>query len=126
LTDELSGSSSKGGKAYFISEPDRGKIRKVLEELNCDYDVDYQANSNLRYIHRVIEGRDVFYFANTGSPAIETIIHLRGKHDLEIWDPHSGEVEEIVTTVENRDGIYQTKLDLKIEPYYSLFLISEN
>lgn len=112
------------GKALFIPEPNGQSIRDALEKLQVSFDVEYPVNRDLRYIHKVVKGNDVFYFANVGRSKIETRLQLRGFHNLEVWDPHTGEVVKTNTTPEKRNGFSLTTLPLNLESYHSVFLIS--
>jgi hypothetical protein len=112
------------GKALFIANPSGQSITDALKELQVSFDVDYPVNKDLRYIHKVVKGSDVFYFANVGKSNIETSIQLKGNQNLEGWDPHTGEVVKIKSTLEKSNGISLTNLPLNLKPYHSLFLIS--
>jgi hypothetical protein len=117
-------SNQMGGRAFFIAHPDGQNLRKLFQKWVYDKDVDYPFEPDLQYIHKVIDGRNVFYFANTGSSYIDTKITLRGKMELEEWDPHSGDIRTATAKSlqnETRDFITLVKLDLK--PYRSFFLV---
>jgi len=113
---------SDGGKAIFVPNPSGQKMRDALEKLQVSFDVDYPVNKNLRYIHKVVNGSNVYYIANIGNSVIETRIQLKGIHHPEVWDPHTGTVTQIVATSEIGN---MTSLPLKLVPYHSAFLISK-
>ncbi len=118
------GSNLKGGRAFFISHPDGQNLREILQKWVYDKDVDYPFDPELQYIHKVINGKNVFYFANVGSSYVKTEITLRGKMDLEEWDSHSGDIRSAgAKSLQNEalDFITLVKLDLK--PYHSCFLV---
>ena len=116
--------SSGKGKAFFVSNPSGQFIRDVLDKLQFSFDVEYPVNKDLRYIHKVIKGRDVFYFANVGKSTIEAKLQLRGNQNLEAWDPHNGEVEEVKITLEKHNASLLTVLPLNLKPFHSVFLMS--
>ena len=101
-------------------------MRDALEKLKISFDVDYPVNKDLRYIHKVINGSDVYYFANVGGSYVKTTLHLKGNQTLEAWDPHSGETIKITSTIENKSGTSLTSLPLNLTPFHSVFLISVN
>jgi len=118
-------SNSSGGKAIFIPHPDGQNLRDMLSKTGIAFDVDYPAIPALQYIHKVVDGRDVYYFANTGRDQIKTDIMLRGKIRLEEWDPHTGGIRMIKTRIINRDhpeSVF-TRADLNLRPYHSVFWI---
>ncbi len=109
------------GSAIFLLIPDGTSIRKVIGNLKVKYDVDYPLNADLRYIHRIIKGNDLFYFANIGKSPVETRVQLKGVDHPQLWDPHSGEVSQINTT---SGGDHKTGFILKLAPFHSVFMIS--
>lgn len=121
---QTTGGSGKG-QALFIENPDGLKIRNAIQKSGLRFDVDYPENKDLRYIHKIIDGRDVYYFANIGHSGIETKVKLAGKKKLEIRDPHSGELRKTNSSFEKENGADQTNIALKLEPFHSLFLISK-
>jgi hypothetical protein len=118
-------SNNKGGKACFISQPDGQKLREILDAIVNDFDVDYPFIPNLQYIHKVIDERNLFFFANIGGSPVGTEVILRGKMDLEEWDPHTGSIRKATTTTleHNNQGLSFTKVNLDLKPYHSCFLV---
>jgi hypothetical protein len=118
-------SSRKNGKACFISHPDGGKLRDVLQQCVENFDVDYPLSPNLQYIHKIIGGRNVFYFANIGGSAIKTNVSLRGNMMLEEWDPHTGYMRRATSEIVNKDAadLFFTRVKLDLMPYRSCFLV---
>lgn len=43
-------------------------------------------------MHKVLDGRDIYYLANLSDSVFDSTVALRGKKRLEIWDPHTGEI----------------------------------
>jgi hypothetical protein len=120
--------SKKGGKALYISEPTAKNLRENLTEISSEFDVDYPVNENIRYIHKVIEGQEVFYFANIGSGSVDLPVTLRGNLKLQYWDPHTGNIRDLVTenNFNNKNRISQTNLTLNLKPYHSVFWIGRS
>jgi hypothetical protein len=117
-------SNSRGGKVCFISHSNATKLREVLQQMNDSYDVDYPLNENIRYIHKVINNRNLFYFANVGGGTIESEVKLIGDLNLEEWDPHSGESEKVIKEGSNRDTTF-THIKLSLKPYHSCFWLEK-
>jgi hypothetical protein len=97
--------NSAGGRGYFLPQPDLKIVKAVLEEAVPVRDVDIQEppmwpvkmgtayDGALTYIHKVKAGRDIYFFANSLDKPIDTKVALRGKKNLVIWNPHTGESE---------------------------------
>lgn len=118
-------SNSKGGKICFINHPDGIKLREVLQQMNESFDIDYPLNEDIRYLHKVIDNRNLFYFANVGSSAVETLVKLRGDLNLEELDPHTGELQKAIDDgAKNRNKTF-TRIILNLKPYHSCFWIEK-
>ena len=117
--------SNKGGKALFISKPREKNLREYLTEISSDFDVDYPVNEDIRYIHKVIEGQDVFYFANTGSESVDLPVTLRGNMKLQSWDPHTGNITNIKSknNIDSNTLKKSTGANLNLKPFQSCFWI---
>jgi hypothetical protein len=89
------------------------------------YDVDYPVNENIRYIHKIIDNRNLFYFANIGGSMIETEVKLRGELNLEEWDPHTGEFNKVTKDGANNNNAAFTQKLLNLMPYHSCFWIEK-
>ena len=72
--------NSAGGMACFLPSPDGQKLREILAGTGLVFDAAYPFQPEVQYIHKIIDGRDVFYFANVGGSNIETEVDLRGRH----------------------------------------------
>ena len=118
-------SNNNGGKACFIPDPDGQQLREVLAEAVNDFDVAYPEIRSLQYIHKVINGRNVYYFANVGGSNVRTQVKLRGNFNLEVWDPHTGDTRmAIAESIKgNSPGTLFTQVKLDLKPYHSCFLV---
>lgn len=119
-------SNSKGGKVCFINHPDGIKLLEVLQQMNNSFDVDYPVNEDIRYIHKVIGNRNLFYFANIGGTAIKTQVKLRGDFNLEGWDPHIGELQKLIKEKTRNNDTFFSTIILNLKPYHSFFLVEKN
>jgi hypothetical protein len=104
-----------GGKAIFIPDPTGENLENALNRSEVVFDVDYPVSPDLRYIHKVIDGRELYYFANTGNEYIDVPVTLSGGLDLERWDPHDGNIEALKTE--------SSIIQLELAPYHSCFFI---
>ena len=75
----------------------------------------------VRFIHRRLDGKDVYFLVNTQSEAatFQCDFRVTGKRP-ELWHPDSGRIERV--------GIYQsdggqTRVPIRLEPYGSVFVV---
>jgi hypothetical protein len=120
-------SNTNGGKALFVSKPDAKNLRESLTEICTDFDVDYPVNEDVRYIHKVIEGQDVFYFANTGSKSVAFSVKLRGNMKLQSWNPHTGNITKIKShnNFDSKTLKKSTVANLDLKPFQSCFWVGK-
>ena len=79
----------------------------------------------LTYIHKVKDGRDIYFFANSSPRDIDTNVVLRGHKTLTIWNPHTGTQEPAEIVPGDIDGQPTTTVHLKLTSVSSLFLVGE-
>jgi hypothetical protein len=120
--------NAKGGKAYFIRSPQAATLKAVLDDALAVYDVAFEQNvpvhnGNLSYIHKVVEGRDFYFVGNSSDDVVDTFIELRGKHRLECWDPHTGQISACESEAIARNGCDVTRVRLSLAPVDSVFLV---
>ena len=119
--------NDKGGKAYFISYPTGHKLREIIHQMEITFDVNYPINEDIRYIHKVVDDYNIFYFANIGSTHIETQVVLRGNINIEGWDPLTGGSQKLLTDCmnDNVSGLSLTNVKLNLKPYHSCFWVEK-
>ena len=120
---------ANGGKAYFIPRPTPSVLQAVLDDALGVYDVEIEdaprvSGGNLSYIHKVIRGRDVYFFANSSDLSVDTHVRLRGKLRLERWDPHTGDIRPWPSTHLVDSSTDVTRAKLTLPPVTSLFLVA--
>ncbi len=121
-TKSIARTNDKGGKIYHLT--DLGSFESVLKQAYDRYDVNIspvpESNGHLTYIHKVISGLNVYFFANSSEIAVKPTVTLRGEFEnLEVWNPVTGERYAIATTVE--DGM--TTFELNMNSVTSLFVV---
>lgn len=120
--------SGNGGKTFYIHQPNQSNLRETLKQTPGVFDVDYPVNEDIRYIHKVIDGRDIFYFANIGDENVNIPVTLRGNMKLQSWDPHTGNTLDFIT----EDNVHADTDEpttvgvLKLNPFHSVFWIGES
>ncbi|HWB83251.1 MAG TPA: glycosyl hydrolase [Bryobacteraceae bacterium] len=124
-----------GGKAFFLPQPDAAMITSVLKEALPVRDVDVQMPASpvklapeydgaLTYIHKVKDGKDIYFFANSQDTPVSVNVVLRGKKDLAIWNPHTGERQKAEAQVSDA-GEGTTTVHLALAPVTSTFYVQE-
>ncbi len=125
----------KAGKAYFLPRPDPKMIGAVLQEALPVRDVDVKLaptwpgktgmeyDGSLTYIHKVKDGHDLYYFANSTEADVDTQVVLRGDKKLERWNALTGEKEACEATVSGEGDKTITTVRLKLPPLTAAFFI---
>lgn len=126
-----------GGRSYFLPRPDPKMINDVLNEALPVRDVRIQleptwpVKMNMKYdgavtyIHKVKDGRDIYFIANSTNAPVETKVILRGRKDLALWDPHTGERKDLNTSVSETAGQPVTSVPLSLGALKSVFFIEQ-
>lgn len=123
--------NNNGGVAIYIPKPNKTNIGEALD--NISPDVRFISNQELvsdfgkfNYIHKIKAGRNIYYFTNSSDEVIVTEVLLRGKMNLEEWNPHTGETEpvELTEIIQKEDSNY-TRLKLRLKPVKSVFLLDK-
>ena len=83
------------------------------------------AGGNLSYIHKVVEGRDMYFFANSSDTPVETHVRLRGQLQLELWDPHTGKISALESAPLTDHEHPVTRVPLSLGPVQSMFLVGQ-
>lgn len=121
--------NAKGGKAWFLPSPDVAALKAALAESLPDGDVMIEqdpaiSGGNFSYIHKVKEGKSIYFFGNSSDGAVDTWVALRGNLDLETWNPHDGKIGLAeVEHVAGKEGPV-TRVHVKLAPVSSLFLVA--
>jgi hypothetical protein len=79
----------------------------------------------LTYTHKVKDGKDIYFFANSSEKDVKAGVRLRGSKKLKLWDPHNGEVREVIWKNRKKEGTTLTEFDLILPAAYSLFLMAD-
>jgi hypothetical protein len=79
----------------------------------------------LTYIHKVKDGRDIYFFANSSPKNIDTTVVLRGGKSLTIWNPHTGAQEPAEFTPSEANGQPVTTVHLVLPSVSSRFYIQQ-
>lgn len=116
--------NAKGGKAYLIPDPTAENLRKALAA-SVVPDVAFESGKPLEYLHKVRDGKDIYFFANVSQGAYAGVVALKGALTLNWMDPHSGKTEKATTSTITRQNQVYTLVDVKLDASRSVFLVSK-
>lgn len=128
--------NAAGGQSYFLPKPEPWILDWALNRILPVRDVRFDApppllkqapdyDGALTYIHKVKDGRDIYFFANSTGAAIDTQVTLRGAKSLRIWNPHTGESTPAASATADTSGQPVITFRLALQPVSSLFYVSE-
>jgi hypothetical protein len=125
--------NGKGGKAIFIANPTAELLSKTIAELLPAADVIFidtpKITSKLgyfSYLHKIQNGKDIYFFANSSDNNLDTEVLLRGKLNLENWNPNTGDVSTLQNvTYAKKNGQIYTRCKLNLSAVKSTFWISK-
>ena len=123
----------RGGKALFVQNPTVQALSGILAELTPDADVSFEENPLVTsklgvfsYLHKVHDGKDIYFFANSADDPINTEVLLRGKLNLENWNPHTGKVTSTgKVSYVRKNGLTYTRCKLSLNGVQSTFWVSK-
>lgn len=118
--------NDEGGMAIGLKSLDAASLRGALDLALAVYDVEYESNAPLRYIHKIKDDAHIYLFANLGAARINTQVRLRGRMQLEAWDPHAGQIATTPCTHEAEAGGDITRIGLTLPGRRSVFLLGRN
>ncbi|MBI1390891.1 MAG: hypothetical protein GC154_20870 [bacterium] len=125
-SDSVIRTNQNGGRAVFIQNPTPEVLRNRLDRMLNDYDAAFQPGHELRYIHKVYQDRDIYFFANLHKQPVASWVLLRGGVTPEIWNPHTGEITAPQFKVISENGITQTRVWIDLPPMRSTFIVSNH
>jgi hypothetical protein len=81
------------------------------------------AQGMLSYLHKVKDGRDIFYVANSADERVDTVVTLRGTHALRSWDPLDGSIADAEASECVEGGVPCTRVRLRLDPVRAVFFV---
>lgn len=82
---------------------------------------DFTSSGNLRYTHRSLSDRDLYFISNrTGLSVYDTCLFRNGTMNAELWDPVTGEINPIDCYSADNETI---SVPVKLEAYQSFFIV---
>jgi len=92
---------------------------KILEHLGVL--PDFTSKGSVRYIHRSLPDREIFFVSNrTGKPVEETCTFRNGTLNAEVWDAITGEIRPVNNLAKGPGGI---SIPIRFDTYQSYFIV---
>jgi hypothetical protein len=82
-------------------------------------------DKGLPYIREVDNERDMYFFANSTDNPVDTKVVLRGRKNVALWNPHTGERSPAELTVSEGGGQPVTTVRLALSAVTSMFFVEE-
>ena len=131
LMNRVESSNPEGGKAIFLPRPDSTELANILEQTSVAPDIRFLKNPVLKtdlgkfnYIHKIRDGKHIYFFTNSSDEKIETEVLLRGKLALENWNPHTGTISKLKNVgYQLENGQQFTRCRLVLSPVSSTFWV---
>ncbi|MBP7050432.1 MAG: hypothetical protein KBE65_05415 [Phycisphaerae bacterium] len=114
----------RGGCAIHLNALTAETLRGALDTVGTAYDVVFEPGRTLCYIHKSWNDRHIYFFANLDSKRTERTVTLRGRHELQAWDPHTGAILPVQATYHTSEGTDFTRIEISLRHLRSLFLVS--
>ncbi len=125
--------NAKGGATVFILKPSADNLAEAMGSMSIAPDVAFEnnphptsANGMLSYIHKIKDGKHIYFFANSSGDDINTYALLRDKIKPQLWNPYDGSVSVMkdVTYITKNNQTY-TRIPLQLNAIKSVFVIGE-
>ncbi|MGQ9620563.1 MAG: glycosyl hydrolase [Bacteroidales bacterium] len=103
----------------FDIYPDYDTISSMLKE--TDVNPDFISSGSIRYHHRKLPDREIYFIANRTDEKISDTCRFRdGTSEGELWNPLTGEIKKLENITTRGDGAI---VPVVLEPYGSFFLV---
>ena len=102
--------------------PDYQTITALLD--NMGIRADFTSSGNIRFIHKALEDRDIYFISNkTGSVVTDTCIFRNGTMNAELWDAVTGKIKNVECHQTTGNS---TSLIVRLEAFQSFFVVFYN
>jgi hypothetical protein len=115
--------SHQFGKGRVFWTGDFSKLQPVMDDLKIQPDFVYVApDSQVRFLHRQVDGSDVYFVCNQEPTRVDAVCTFRVKGRLpEIWNPENGTIQAAQVWHATPDG--RTVVNINFGPAHSFFVL---
>lgn len=115
------------GKTIFLEHPTSKTLLGALNESASTPDVTFTPGAELRYIHKQLNGKNLYYLSNLRNSNCRTEIRLQGRIEPLILDPHSGSSFTPAYRYESTpSGTTVTVMKTEVEKLHSFFIVEKD
>lgn len=114
-----------GGKVFFVEFPEQIALGEKIQMCIINPDVYFPQGYELNYIHKVIKGKHVYYFANLKDNPYCAEVVVQGKIEPLLLDPHTGKYSEVKYQHSQTNEVEKTLIQLPIKGTSSIFIIEK-
>lgn len=108
--------------AVYLEQLTPGQLKAALEQQPGKHALRFTSESSLRNIHKLVYGKNSWFFANPEATPKTVDIELTGEYHLAAWNPHTGGTREEMTVTRNKG---KTSFRLHLEGCQSLFVVEK-
>jgi hypothetical protein len=99
--------------------PDYEVTFNILRDLGLKQD--FISSGNIRYIHRALADREIYFVSNrTGMLVEDTCFFRDGTSYAELWNPVTSEIKPVISNARENEG---ARLRIVLEPWQSCFVV---
>ncbi|MDR3095263.1 MAG: hypothetical protein LBU62_11585 [Bacteroidales bacterium] len=111
---------STNKQVTLVEKPTPARLKAALSAGDCS--LTFTGNAAMRNVHKILNGKNLWFFANPELTAKTVAVELSGKYDLEVWNPHTGTVKQEIKTV-RKNG--KTSFQLSLDGVQSVFVVEK-
>ena len=112
--------------ARFVEQPTAASLAAALDACLPQRDVTFIGDEHpFNYLHKVVDGHDIYFFGNIdGAPATNTIRLRTSAKTFSLMNPHTGKVTTLPSATTNDSGSDCFEFELQLPPCQSVFLVN--
>ncbi|MDR2764662.1 MAG: hypothetical protein LBB90_06485 [Tannerella sp.] len=100
---------SEHENVIFVDKPDPASLKTALSKIPSS--LTFTGKTSLRNIHKVLHGKNFWFFANPELTPKSAEIEVTGEYRLECWNPHNGNTEDTLPAI-RQNGKTRFRIDL--------------
>lgn len=112
--------SARQGEAVFIPSGEEAQLSAIVKRLWEPDCRTLSPVSPLRYTHRRMAGREIYFIVNDSPHDVEEELVVRSSGNPELWDPNTGQAAALEATPGEQSNA--TRFRLRIEGFGSRFV----
>jgi len=123
--------ASEDNPALYVQRPTAASLKAALDACLPQRDVAFEGGTHpFNYLHKMVDGHDVYYFGNIdATSAINTIRVRTSSSAFSLLNPHTGAVSapshgQLIASNDNT-GTNVFEFELQLRPCQSVFLVDD-